>query len=49
MKFTERQAAAWTQIREQFEGHIENVNGPDVDDLLAIQPDTVPDMDTEHA
>ncbi len=28
MKFTERQAAAWTQIREQFEGHIENVNGP---------------------
>ena len=28
MSFLERQAAAWDQIREQFEGHIENYNGP---------------------
>lgn len=28
MTFLERQAAAWHQIREQFEGHVETVNGP---------------------
>ena len=28
MKFADRQAAAWHQIREQFEGHVETVNGP---------------------
>lgn len=28
MKFTDIQAAAWTQIREQFDGHLESVNGP---------------------
>lgn len=28
MTFLERQAAAWDQIREQFEGHVENYNGP---------------------
>lgn len=28
MKFAERQASAWHQIRAQFEGHVETVNGP---------------------